>query len=77
MEASLRKANADNVPLGLETPLSQKSGKKRKKVSAKKLPDPSTNPRKVMALGADVSGLGNPAAGRAGLKRKVPHLRDC
>ena len=72
-EASPHKANAADKVLeeqgSTETP--PKPNKKKKKVSAKKLPDPSQNPRKAMALGADVSGLGTPAAGRVGPKRKV------
>jgi hypothetical protein len=40
-------------------------------VTSTDLPDPSQNPRKLMALGANVSGLGAPAsAGRMGAKRK-------
>ena len=62
-EASPHKANADS-----ETP---PKSNRRKRVSAKRVPDPSQNLRKVMALGADVSGLGTPAAGRVGLRRKV------
>ena len=73
-EASPRKANIAGKVLeqssAEETP--PKSNKKKtKKMSAKKLPDPTQNPRKAMALGADVSGLGTPAAGRVGPKRKV------
>lgn len=62
-EASPHKANADP-----ETPA---KSNRRKRVSAKRVPDPSQNPRKVVALGADVSGLGTPAAGRVGLRRKA------
>ena len=65
-EASPHKANAD--------PETAAKSNRRKRVSAKRVPDPSQNPRKVMALGADVSGLGTPAAGRVGLRRKV---RSC
>ena len=70
-EASPHKANTGKVLEQGSTETPPKSNKKKKRMSAKKLPDPSQNPRKAMALGADVSGLGTPAAGRVGPKRKV------
>ncbi len=49
-----------------------KRGRRAATVSRLSVPDASQSPRKIMALGADVSGLGTPRAGggRAGDKKK-------